>query len=180
MPALSAQQATEVHIALTKRLLSWLAATKLCPIDLWCSPDSGHHFFKHCADEYGVSLHNQCAGDLGVKMDHAIQLSLNGSKQVLLLGCDSPSLSEPDLVQALTDLNSGKEVVLAPAEDGGYVMIGCHSPQPKLFTEMAWGTETVFQITVERLDSLGSVFSTTPLQWDVDRFEDWQRFCEMK
>ncbi len=80
----------------------------------------------------------------------------------------------------MSNLSAGRDVVLAPAEDGGYVMIGCQFPQTALFTDMPWGTEQVFQLTVDRLNRTGQTFSTTPLQWDVDRFEDWQRYCQLK
>lgn len=180
MPSMSAEEATAAHIVLTKHVLSWLSTSKICAIHLWCSPDTEHIFFQQCADDYDVSLFTQSEGDLGAKMDQAIQASLKKYKRVLLLGCDSPSLSEPDLEQALSNLSAGRDVVLAPAEDGGYVMIGCQFPQTALFTDMPWGTEQVFQLTVDRLNRTGQTFSTTPLQWDVDRFEDWQRYCQLK
>jgi rSAM/selenodomain-associated transferase 1 len=180
MPALSASEAAQAHITLTERLLTWLSASTLCPVHLWCSPDTDHAFFQRCATQYGVSLYSQCEGDLGVKMDQAIQASLAEFEQVLLVGSDCPSLSKPDLIQALSDLDSEQDVVLAPAEDGGYVMIGSKASQPALFTDMVWGTNQVFQSTVDRLNRMGLHFSTTPMQWDVDRFEDWQRFCQMK
>lgn len=180
MPALSAKQAMEVHITLTRRLLSWLSASKIAPILVWCSPDIEHAFFQFCVTEYGVTLFEQCEGDLGAKMNQAITAGLKQFKQVVLVGCDCPSLSEEDLIMTLSDLRAGQDVVLAPAEDGGYVMIACQAANPSLFSDMHWGTDRIFQSTVDKINEMKLSFTTTPMQWDVDTIEDWQRFCLLK
>jgi len=63
------------------------------------------------------------------------------------MGCDCPSLTSQDLEEALTALQQGDDVVLAPAEDGGYVLIGMIQTHPELFTNMPWGTPYVLEQT---------------------------------
>jgi rSAM/selenodomain-associated transferase 1 len=179
IPELSSEQAAEAHKILTRRLLSWLSKANLCQVQLWCAPDTEHVFFQQCVEKYELILYQQCEGDLGAKMDHALQTSLKHFDQALLIGSDCPSLSETDLKQALLGLNNN-DVVLSPAEDGGYVMIGCQQPQPALFSGIGWGMNTVLSSTVDRIKSLNLSYMMTEMQWDVDTFSDWQRFCKMK
>lgn len=180
MPEMTAQQAADTHVLLTRRLLTWLDRARLCPISLWCSPHSDHPFFQTCAAEFSLSLHEQKGADLGEKMHHAIEASLADSNPVLLLGCDSPSLTAADLSEAIERLMSGDDVVLGPAEDGGYVMIGCSDTHPTLFSAIPWGTETVFKETIQRADEANIKVSSLRTQWDVDSFSDWQRFCTLE
>ena len=85
IPDMTAEQAADVHMLLTNRLLSWLVKAELCPITLWCSPDTLHPFFQSCAVEYGISLKEQKGTDLGGKMQYAIASQLKSSSQVLLI-----------------------------------------------------------------------------------------------
>ena len=177
MPEMTAQQAADVHGLLTRRLLTWLDQAQLCPIQLWCSPDYTHPFFQSCANDYQLSLHEQQGDDLGARMQHAIATSLVDSTPVLLMGCDSPSVTASDISEAIERLMASDDAVLAPAEDGGYVMIGCSGDYPILFSEMVWSTETVFDVTCQRAAQADIQLSSIRTQWDVDNFNDWQRFC---
>jgi rSAM/selenodomain-associated transferase 1 len=180
MPELSAQQAADVHVLLTRRLLAWLDQAQICPITLWCSPDCSHPFFQACTAEYGVSLKQQKGSDLGARMQDAITSHLTESNPVLLIGCDSPSVTASDVSEMIEKLMSGDDVVVAPAEDGGYVMIGCSGDYPLLFSAMTWSTVTVFDNTCQRANYAGIQLSTIKMQWDVDNFNDWQRFCALE
>ncbi len=180
MPEMSAQQAVEVHCLLTRQLLSRLNAAQLCPVQLWCSPNSEHPFFQKCADDYELSLHNQKGRELGERMRHAIATSLVEASSVLLVGCDSASLTIFDLSDSIERLLLGDQVVIAPAEDGGYVMIGCNDDYPTLFVDMEWGTDHVFYDTLQRAEQAELSLSRIRMQWDIDTIADWQRFCDLE
>jgi hypothetical protein len=62
----------------------------------------------------------------------------------------------------------GDRVVLGPAIDGGYYLIGLKQPHERLFEDIAWSTERVFRQTVERARSLGLPVVTLPTWYDVD------------
>jgi len=178
MPQLTEQQAVDVHIELTERTLSLLHESQICPIQLWCSPDTNHPFYQQCVNNYGVSLHIQRGNDLGERMHHAIQSGLEKSSTALLIGCDCPSLTVHDFEFAINVLQLEAEtgVVIAPAEDGGYVMVGLNKAYPDLFINMTWGHEDVYQNTLQRIGDLELTLFESRRHWDVDTFEDLQRF----
>ncbi|MFW5426836.1 MAG: TIGR04282 family arsenosugar biosynthesis glycosyltransferase [Methylophagaceae bacterium] len=174
MPELTDRQAAEIHIELTNGILSLLSKSQLSPIQLWCSPDTSHPFFEQCAIKYGVSLHLQQGNDLGERMNHAIHTALEISSTVLLIGCDCPTFESNDFEFAITALQAENEVVIAPAKDGGYVMIGMTQAKPQLFLNMTWGHEQVLNNTRQRLAELGLKYIETRQHWDVDTVTDLQ------
>ena len=82
----------------------------------------------------------QQGADLGERMHHAFVQTLAQYNSAVIVGCDCPSLTSADLEQALSALKQGNDCVIAPAEDGGYVLIGLNQAQPLLFEIMPWGT----------------------------------------
>jgi len=119
---LSPEQACDIHIELSLKTLQLVTQVKLCPVQLWCAPSIEHDFFSAVADTYPVTLWQQQGCDLGERMQHAFCSALKNYSRALLMGCDCPSLTSQDLEEALTALQQGDDVVLAPAEDGGYVL----------------------------------------------------------
>lgn len=175
MPDLSAEQARDVHIELSQGTLQLVSAPQLCSVQLWCSPDTSHSFFQSCRDNYRVSLHQQQGQNLGERMHHAITDALILYSNVLLLGCDCPSLIADDIEHAISHLKHN-DIVLAPAEDGGYVMIGMKKSNPDVFSNMAWGNNTVLSTTRKRIKEQGLSFTEINTQWDVDTIVDYQRY----
>jgi glycosyltransferase A (GT-A) superfamily protein (DUF2064 family) len=70
-------------------------------------------------------------------------------------------------------------VVLGPAEDGGYVLLGLRRIDPQLFNNLPWGTDQVLAMTRDRLQQLGWGHQLLPVLWDVDRPEDLPRLAEL-
>ncbi|MEO6245967.1 MAG: TIGR04283 family arsenosugar biosynthesis glycosyltransferase, partial [Opitutaceae bacterium] len=86
--------------------------------------------------------------DLGARMERATREALSeGAKSVVVIGADCPQLTGPDLSAALARLRE-HDVVLGPAIDGGYYLIGLRRPQPELFRDIAWSTATVLAQTL--------------------------------
>jgi glycosyltransferase A (GT-A) superfamily protein (DUF2064 family) len=98
-----------------------------------------------------------------------------GSGPTLIVGTDCPALTEVHLRAAASALRDGIDVILIPAEDGGYVLIGMRSAQPALFTGIAWGTKTVLADTHARIIEHRLVLSEQPPLWDVDTETDLAR-----
>jgi len=71
-------------------------------------------------------------------------------------------------------------VVILPAEDGGYGLIGSHQDHPSLFEDIPWGTEQVLSVTQARLAALGLEAAYPDTMWDIDRPEDWQRWQQLR
>ena len=118
----------------------------------------------------GFGLLLQAGHDLGHVLLGATRALLNaGHDCVLLVNGDSPTLPTRLLIQAVENLRApGDRMVLGPASDGGYYLIGLKRPHRHLFTQIAWGTETVARSTCERAVEIG--LATTMLQewYDVD------------
>ena len=97
---------------------------------------------------------------------------------VLLIGADCPALTARHLCQARQALLGGADAVLAPAEDGGYVLMGLSRFDARLFEDIAWGSDGVLQETRARLRALGWRWRELETLWDVDRPEDYERLVE--
>ncbi|GAC1468967.1 MAG: hypothetical protein NVSMB9_12200 [Isosphaeraceae bacterium] len=122
----------------------------------------------------GVSYRPQGAGDLGERMARSVAVALNeGASRVVLIGSDCPGITPDLLERAFTSLVEDPDrVVLGPALDGGYYLIGLGRERPELFREISWGSDRVLNQTetVARSAGIPLVF-LEPLA-DVDRPED--------
>lgn len=175
-PPLTAAQAAGIHIELSETTLKRATQDRLCPVQLWCAPSIDDDFFSASAAAYGLALRQQQGSDLGERMHRAFESALATYSHALLMGCDCPSLTGADLKQAVTALRQDHDLVLAPAEDGGYVMIGLNRPCPELFTDMPWGTSQVLEQTRARIKQLHFRHHELEEQWDVDTVEDLARY----
>jgi rSAM/selenodomain-associated transferase 1 len=175
-PLLGEEAAAELHAILVRRALATACNSGLGPVSLWCAPDPGHPFFAACAGEFGVTLHGQRGSDLGERMARAFEALLARSP-ALLIGTDCPALSADDLRTAAASLVT-HDVVLQPAEDGGYVLVGLARPVAAMFEGMAWGGSRVMRETRSRLRKAGATWRELPTRWDVDRPEDYRRLLE--
>ncbi len=176
LPAISAAQAATLQSRLMSETLAMTHRQRLCRVQLWCSPSAEHPDFRNLLNRYPISLHTQSGTDLGDRMGRAIAANLNRYAAVVLIGCDCPSLCSQDLINAFFALRHGSDVVLGPAEDGGYVLIGMKQSIPDLFHSIPWGTAEVLSETKTRIRRLGLQYHETRCHWDLDRPEDLQRY----
>jgi rSAM/selenodomain-associated transferase 1 len=115
----------------------------------------------------------QGAGSLGERLCRA-----TAQTPVILIGADCPDLTPKHLVQAAQALQDD-DIVIGPAEDGGYYLLGLRRPLDRLFSNISWGTATVLAETVERLESYGLEPVWLETLADCDRPEDLQRWPEL-
>jgi uncharacterized protein len=179
IPPLTAEEAAQLHCELTEKTLQTATQDHLCDVHVWCSPSIEHPFFSQLADSYSAELHLQQGADLGERMHHAFCQALARFTCAIIIGCDCPSLTSSGIEQALIQLKQGKQCVLAPAEDGGYVLIGLNQPQPLLFGAMPWGTDRVLGLTRAKLQSINIDYQELETQWDLDTIEDLARYRQL-
>jgi len=118
----------------------------------------------------------QGQGGLGLRMQRQFGWAFRqGYQQVVLVGSDLPQLAATDLQQAFAALQQAP-LVLGPAADGGYWLIGLRQSAPGLFAGVAWGSATVLQQTLERATQLGLTATLLPCRHDLDRPGDLQRW----
>ena len=175
--ALGSEGALAAHCELVEYALTQLSAVmkkSSIQVELWVSAD--HPVAQQWARTFGVPINVQCGDDLGARMHHALvdQLS-RGAEFAMLMGCDCPLL-DGAYVSRLMQCAADADVVIAPAEDGGYGLIGVSSPQPQLFAEMPWGSSVVFAETLLRCRDSNLRVAVGEQIWDVDRPDDWARF----
>jgi len=92
-----------------------------------------------------------------------------GHDGVLLVNGDSPTLPPRLLCDAIERLRApGERVVLGPASDGGYYLIGLKRPNARVFADIAWGTDSVFAETCTRVEEVGLPISVLPEWYDID------------
>jgi rSAM/selenodomain-associated transferase 1 len=172
IPKIGAKGATELHKQLVR--LNLQKFSPLFKVQLWCAPDELHPFFQTCQQEFAISLHRQQGIDLGERMAYALNSCL--PTPTVLIGSDCPILTPKIISDAFAALETDYSVVLAPAEDGGYVLIGMRQLVPEIFINMPWGTSQVLSITQQRLNHLGIKWYQLPTQWDIDRPKDLERW----
>ena len=116
--------------------------------------------------------------DLGARMAEALQGFLAaGYRRALLIGSDSPDLPLAHIEQAFAAL-AEVEVVLAPADDGGYVLIGESRHHPQLFGEMPWSSAALWEQTLAKLEEGAIPWRRLPSWEDLDDAEALRRLLQ--
>jgi hypothetical protein len=100
-----------------------------------------------------------------------------GYRRVVIVGTDVPTLPLDRYQQAFELLNR-YDVVLGPAFDGGYYLIGLKKPAPELFHGIPWSTDRVLPLTKEHATALGLSIGELPQWRDVDTIEDVKMLIE--
>lgn len=172
IPSIGAHAAAVLQERLTERTVATARAADLGPVVVWCAPDPGHPLFRELCVGQHVTLRRQPEGDLGARMLAAIAAN---EHPTLVIGCDCPAFTPAHLRAAADALHDGNDVVLIPAEDGGYVLIGARAAHPGLFDGMTWGTASVLSDTRARIAALGLSHAELPTLWDVDTEDDLAR-----
>ena len=145
---------------------------------LYCFPDTQHAFFEYCSDKYHAPLYKQEGKSLGDRMFHAMNTHLKDGHPVILVGSDCPELGLDYIDEAFRMLNAGNDIVLGPAYDGGYALIGATRIDRLLFTNISWSTSKVLRQTLARIKELKwSSACLLPVR-DVDTFADYCYFSE--
>lgn len=117
----------------------------------------------------------QASGDLGARMHAAfVDVFARGVDRVVLIGSDLPTLPPEHLVAAMAALDRAP-LVIGPADDGGYYLIGLREPHPELFEGVTWGSEDVLAQTMAITRRVGLSVEMTSAWHDVDAPEDLQR-----
>jgi rSAM/selenodomain-associated transferase 1 len=174
IPSIGAHAAAVLQERLTERTVETATAAAVGPVTLWCAPDPRHPSFRELVPRHGVTLKRQPDGDLGRRMLTAMAANAGPT---LVIGADCPAFTPEHLRAAASALRDGQDVVLIPAEDGGYVLIGAGATHPGLFAGVAWGGATVLAETRARIAALGLSSAELPALWDLDTEDDLVRLA---
>ncbi len=171
IPALGADGAAALHRRLAKRTFDTMVA-------------SGHRIEV----QYDLASEAEFRDWLGNDADYVQQpegdltdrlLAASRDTPHVFFGADTPDLTTDIAHDAADLLIHSHDVVIGPAEDGGYYLIGMKYPLPQLFTDMPWSTDQVLPTTLKRLQELDIEPFMLPMLADCDRPEDLQRWPEL-
>lgn len=179
IPALGAEGAARLQRYLIERQLAEAVNSDSASVELWGAGDCLHPFFLDCRERFGVTLHCQEGDGLGERLQHALASALREAAFAIVIGCDIPELNADILVRACEVMSQGADAVIAPAEDGGYTLLGVRRAEPILFSQIDWGSDRVMLQTRERLQCLGWQWHELEALWDVDRPQDLPRLMEL-
>lgn len=176
MPLLGPQAATALYRQLTIRTVSTASIAAPGQVHLFVAGEFHHAFWSELDAVPVANRHRQCDGDLGARMQAALDRLLADADTALLVGTDCPVLT-PEHIRAAAQALASAPMVFIPAEDGGYVLVGAHTPCADAFESIPWGTETVMDDTRRALRRHGdrAAWIELPPLWDVDRPEDYRR-----
>ena len=178
IPCLGPEGAADLQRQMTARVLSQARALRdRRRLDLEVRHEGGTDLLMRTWLGDGVDYVDQGEGDLGQRMDRTLRDALQqGAVAAVLIGSDIPGITSALLAKAFAKLEAGK-VVLGPATDGGYYLIGLTAldmaaVSAAIFADMPWGTSLVLQETCRRLVRLGLSYILLDPLTDIDRPED--------
>lgn len=180
IPALGAAAAADLHRQMTEWTLAQvrlLQQSYPLTVEVWFA--GGDHARMQAWLGETLSYQSQPEGDLGDRMAQAFQTAFDqGTKAAVIIGTDCPELSAELLTEAFQALRQ-TDLVLGPASDGGYYLIGLRQFVPELFQSIAWSTERVFQQTVEIANTRSVSLTCLPVLTDIDRPEDLSAWTQI-
>ena len=178
IPALGEEGAA----ALQNLLIEHTIENLLCPTK-WrtqlCVTERHSVFDSLCA-EHGITHTIQRGKDLGARMFHALTDAHKHYDRVVLVGTDCPSLRQQHIVKAFQQLQDGADYVIAPAFDGGYVLIGSVVDIAAMFELIAWGGETVLSQTLKQAARHNVNVKLLETLQDIDRPQDLLSLTELE
>ena len=169
--ALGAEKACAVYRRLAETLLREIAP--LDEVELRFTPDDARPEIEPWARK-GWVMTPQGTGDLGCRLAAAFAAAFRGgARRVVILGSDSPEVRLGDIETAWMMLLS-QDVVLGPAMDGGYWLIGLRAPHPRLFEGVPWSTGAVLRETLARCRQARLRVALLRQVADIDTAADWR------
>ncbi len=187
IPALGAEGAAALHRQMADHTLQQVQTFQLqCSIDMDMDVEVEVRFaggnqslMQHWLGT-DLTYIMQGEGDLGDRMGRSFQSAFNaGAERALIIGTDCPDLDAPVLKQAFCELQQ-HDLVLGPASDGGYYLIGLRCWIPPLFVDIQWSTATVLARTLAIAQELHRSVGLLPVLSDVDYpadLEIWERIA---
>ncbi len=173
--ATSSEWATQVAAAFLADTLGRMGAIQCARMIVYAPGHSTAFFTSEAAGRF--ELLPQAEGDLGQRLrsffTHAQQL---GFTRCIAIGTDSPTLPL-EFVERGFRLLDNHDVVIGPAYDGGYYLVGTGGKEIDLFRDIAWSSAQVLAQTLRRVRGASARFALLPAWYDVDTLDDWAMLC---
>jgi uncharacterized protein len=174
IPVLGAEGACRLHRQLTENIIAEIRKLRTnlpMKVEVHFSGGSSEQMAAWLGRDWDYVV--QVGGDIGARMERSFEQAFRrGWNQAILIGSDLPEMTGRILREAFRRLDD-HELVLGPAQDGGYYLIGLKAPRPELFGgHILWGTPEVLKKTLLTAKNLGLKSALLEKLKDVDRPED--------
>lgn len=170
------EAALRIHQEMVNGTIEMASQSALAQLQLYVSGDYQHPLFQSIAQQQGIQVYLQQGSNLGERMFSALNESLDDASYCILIGTDCPVMSADYIDQAFDALEQGQDVVIGPAEDGGYVLIGASRVEASWFNNIDWGSKRVLEQSRQALISSAAKFQQLQPLWDIDQLSDLQRW----
>lgn len=175
---IGADAALAAHVELVEDTLARVADVDGVQSELWLD-DIDHPVARAWAERWHLPLRRQASGDLGARMHRAIACCVEAGALGIVIGTDCPAIDAGYVRQAVAAL-AVHDVVLAPAADGGYGLVGARCPVPAIFQQIAWGTGSVLTGTLAAAAAARHSVALLGEIEDVDTAADWNRYLRSR
>lgn len=171
-PPLSHEQAAVLYRAFVRDTLEAARKVARARLEIAYQPDASYPDLSWLEPDADMPYFVQKGVDLGRKLVHAFEQAFrSGARKTVVLGSDTPHLNPLAIRQAF-QLLDGRDLVLGPAADGGYYLVGLKRPVPALFAGVSWSTPRVLRQTLDRAQRRGLSYELLPECRDIDTFAD--------
>jgi len=171
IPALGSRGAARLARQMLERTLDSALRARTGSVELCVAPDIDAWPWHEVSLPAGIAITSQGGGDLGARMARTAARVIEDGDAALLIGTDCLEMC-PQLLRAAAVALGRTGTLLHPTVDGGYAVLGLTRYHPRLFTDIAWGGETVADETVARVVRLGWPLVIGAMLHDIDEPAD--------
>ena len=165
-----AGRACAIYLELIKAVLSGIGSLK--QVELRFAPDDAAAEIRPWLRP-DWTARPQGEGDLGVRLTGAFTSAFaSGAERVVIIGSDCPEVKAADIRTAWRELKT-HDLVVGPAVDGGYWLIGLRAPQAEVFHNITWSSDQVLAQTLAQAKLQGLRIQLLRILADIDAEEDW-------
>ena len=170
---LGAEEALSVYCRLAERVVAAVRAGGSYSVTVAYTPRGAEPLMRRWLGT-SVALRPQSGGDLGERMATAVADAFSaGAERVVLTGTDCPDVTADVVEEAFTRLDAA-DVVVGPASDGGYYLIGMSRAHRALFDGVPWSSVDTLRATLDRARASGLSVALLDERRDIDTAEDWR------
>lgn len=164
--------ATAAYVALAERVVAAVRQGESYSLAVAYTPADGEGAMREWLGG-SIALRPQCPGELGARMAAAIEGAIGaGARRVVIIGTDCPDITAAVVEEAFERLAT-VDVVLGPATDGGYYLIGMSRLHAALFDGVPWSSPRTLEATLERARASGLSVALLEERRDIDTADDW-------
>ncbi len=170
--SLGAEQALTIYTKLLK-----ITREQSILVNAQCYLYYSDHIEQDAWSENTFIKRVQFGEDLGARMANAFNEVLQTHSKAIIIGSDCPYITG-QIIDHSFHLLSNNDVILGPAKDGGYYLLGMKSTSPSLFVSMPWSESNLYEKTIEKLNQLNYTYTSLSKMEDIDTEEEWNRYVQ--